>query len=564
MAAEDNGDGGSRRALSSSSAEGTTEELDIQAGYAIKAADWWYLLLLYVALHVIRAISVCICYPVLRRGVYGFDPKSACVLVYGGLRGAIGLALALIIMEDENIPEDTRRHCVFLMAGIAALTLVINGTTCRYLIGYLGLDRVSDAQKEIYGHICMDIENKLEEEAEAICHSTFFGDADWHLCWRYVPVPTFGVYQARLRDNRIVPDISERHDMRLLRDNPESLHRSWRLHRSLVVASDYPSLPPRLRRLWWQYHCTYAAQNKALAADVSAAELGAAAAAAAASVAASVASTLSLPADTVSGDATAATPPVTKMLAPLSPPVGGLKPLPVLGAARTENIAPSGSGLAPLPVLGGGPAAAKNAAAPPPPAGPPAAAPARAALSNSSSNGAVSAPKPSLGGARGRLERLKGRLDPASEARLAEARERLIASVQSAYQAAFQQGWLGSKSLRALRGNADSQLDFPERPLIAWAQLTNDYCTKLEDLQRWSNWAGDASTFLHGPRVWLSSFVIGGSLVHQLELVLNFRDAFAQASVSELVEEGPVKVKLAVEVLAQVDEANKMIKDLIL
>ena len=63
--------------------------------------------------------------------------EEGIVLVYGGLRGALGLSLALMVGTDDGFPERLREIVVFNMAGVATLTLLVNGTTAGALVGYL-------------------------------------------------------------------------------------------------------------------------------------------------------------------------------------------------------------------------------------------------------------------------------------------------------------------------------------------------------------------------------------------------------------------------------------------
>jgi hypothetical protein len=59
--------------------------------------------------------------------------------VYGGLRGALGLCLSLLVGADEALPKRFRHLTVFYMASMAALTNLINGTTCKALVDYLNM-----------------------------------------------------------------------------------------------------------------------------------------------------------------------------------------------------------------------------------------------------------------------------------------------------------------------------------------------------------------------------------------------------------------------------------------
>jgi NhaP-type Na+/H+ or K+/H+ antiporter len=66
----------------------------------IGATHWAMLLVLYVFANLIRAAMVAMCYPALRRCGYSTTPEQAAFMVWGGLRGAVGLALALFAKQD--------------------------------------------------------------------------------------------------------------------------------------------------------------------------------------------------------------------------------------------------------------------------------------------------------------------------------------------------------------------------------------------------------------------------------------------------------------------------------
>lgn len=78
-----------------------------------------------------RGIMVFIFYPFYEKGGYALNVREVLVLAYGGLRGALGLCLALIIGVDDTLPPRFRALTVFFMAGIAILTLVLNGLTAK-------------------------------------------------------------------------------------------------------------------------------------------------------------------------------------------------------------------------------------------------------------------------------------------------------------------------------------------------------------------------------------------------------------------------------------------------
>jgi monovalent cation:H+ antiporter, CPA1 family len=64
-------------------------------------------------------------------------------IVWGGLRGALTLVLALAATENEALGPDTQRFIAVLATGFVLFTLFVNGTTLRSVIMLLGLNRLS-------------------------------------------------------------------------------------------------------------------------------------------------------------------------------------------------------------------------------------------------------------------------------------------------------------------------------------------------------------------------------------------------------------------------------------
>jgi len=96
------------------------------------------LVAMYIALHVIRGLMV---EGLRRAGLkscgYGIGPKESAVMIYSGLRGAVGLALAMEVEHDVRIPKAVRETIIVQVGGIVALTLLINGTTAGLVYEWL-------------------------------------------------------------------------------------------------------------------------------------------------------------------------------------------------------------------------------------------------------------------------------------------------------------------------------------------------------------------------------------------------------------------------------------------
>jgi monovalent cation:H+ antiporter, CPA1 family len=64
-------------------------------------------------------------------------------IAWGGLRGALTLVLALSVTENPALPHEVQRFVAVLATGLVLFTLLVNGTTLRAVIRFLGLDRLS-------------------------------------------------------------------------------------------------------------------------------------------------------------------------------------------------------------------------------------------------------------------------------------------------------------------------------------------------------------------------------------------------------------------------------------
>lgn len=81
------------------------------------------------------------------------------VMLWGGLRGAVTLALALAVTESPGLPEEIKRFVAVLATCFVLFTLLVQGTTLRPLMRGLGLDRLSPADAA------------LREQAIALSHA---------------------------------------------------------------------------------------------------------------------------------------------------------------------------------------------------------------------------------------------------------------------------------------------------------------------------------------------------------------------------------------------------------
>jgi CPA1 family monovalent cation:H+ antiporter len=71
------------------------------------------------------------------------------VVLWGGLRGATTLVLALAVTENDAIPADIRNFIAVLATGYVLFTLLVQGTTVRALVRATGIDRLSPVDQAL-------------------------------------------------------------------------------------------------------------------------------------------------------------------------------------------------------------------------------------------------------------------------------------------------------------------------------------------------------------------------------------------------------------------------------
>lgn len=160
-----------------------------EGSYLIGARDWLDLGILYVGIHVTRTLVILVCWPLLSNWGYGLDMKEAVICVFGGLRGAVGLAMALLVVGESAIEDATRAKIAFHCSGIVVLTLLVNGTTITTIYNKLGI--VSPKQKKHHDKLVADALQHLDQitkkQAKLYQDHWFFRNCNADLVMKLVP-----------------------------------------------------------------------------------------------------------------------------------------------------------------------------------------------------------------------------------------------------------------------------------------------------------------------------------------------------------------------------------------
>ncbi len=132
--------------------------------------DLGLILAVYFATLVARAIVVGGLLPALSAVGIGarINNRMKVVVLWGGLRGAVSLALALAILEHPGAPDAVKRFIAISVTGFVLLTLFVNGSTLRLLMHWLRLDRLSARDRGLRDRALSLAIKEIEAELHAI------------------------------------------------------------------------------------------------------------------------------------------------------------------------------------------------------------------------------------------------------------------------------------------------------------------------------------------------------------------------------------------------------------
>ena len=132
----------------------------------LRVSDLLLIGVIVVAATLARAVMLFGVLPVLGRMRLSpqVDPSYRAAILWGGLRGAVTLALALAVTESALVPTAVKREVGILATGFTLFTLLVQGTTLRRVIAKLGLDRLPALDKALSRQvIAVALQNVREE-----------------------------------------------------------------------------------------------------------------------------------------------------------------------------------------------------------------------------------------------------------------------------------------------------------------------------------------------------------------------------------------------------------------
>jgi len=178
--------------------------------------DIWVLLIVYVIIHIARIAVIALLYPFMKRIGYGIGKNHPQAMWWGGLRGAIALALALIVEATPIIPEAVREQFLFLAAGIVTMTLLINATTMKAYAEKLGLLKLSDSKIYVVETAKEYVHQQTVNSIPTLEKDRFFKKVNWAAVQSYLP------QKSKLEELSPISDSTEELRRRILEKEKSS------------------------------------------------------------------------------------------------------------------------------------------------------------------------------------------------------------------------------------------------------------------------------------------------------------------------------------------------------
>ena len=147
--------------------------------------DIGLLLLIYVVGTILRGVIVALTYALLTACGHKLFWKDGVVATWGGLRGAVGLALGMMVYYDPLICKNVGDKVLFHTAGLVMLTVCVNGTTMSKVISMLGMNESTEAKQLMQQHGLNRLYKAGQTQEEALKRNSLFTSVVWHEAQRF-------------------------------------------------------------------------------------------------------------------------------------------------------------------------------------------------------------------------------------------------------------------------------------------------------------------------------------------------------------------------------------------
>jgi len=147
--------------------------------HTIQHTDVGALFGLFALLHVVRAITILLHWPLLRLMGYGCTAKDMVVLVVGALKGTISIALALMVMHETALSQRLRDVVMFWSIGVSALSITFDSVILHYVVRCLGMESMTNVQENMLVSVTSSILESTNKQMAKMKEDEEYGMVNW-------------------------------------------------------------------------------------------------------------------------------------------------------------------------------------------------------------------------------------------------------------------------------------------------------------------------------------------------------------------------------------------------
>ena len=126
-----------------------------------------------------RYIMINLLLPLINKSGYPLNWKDVIVLSYGGVRGSLGLALALIIYRDDGYNERFKDIVLFFVAVMIVLSVIFNGLTIGYVMRLINFAPINPLTYKIKNNVLKNVVISSLKKGETMRNNKFLRLANW-------------------------------------------------------------------------------------------------------------------------------------------------------------------------------------------------------------------------------------------------------------------------------------------------------------------------------------------------------------------------------------------------
>ncbi len=145
---------------------GVIAGVEFSNDHTLTTEDWIKMFAFWALMIVVRAIVIYGFYPILKSRGYGLSKKELLVLIFGGLKGGLGLSLAMMITVDPYYPTRFRQLATFYMGGMVVLTVIINGLSCKKILDYIEIIHVPEIKLKLFKRCVKEVLKETQSKFE--------------------------------------------------------------------------------------------------------------------------------------------------------------------------------------------------------------------------------------------------------------------------------------------------------------------------------------------------------------------------------------------------------------